>query len=52
MPGRSTFTATLRPSIRVAGWACAREAAAMAGPNALNRASSGWPSALTTWALA
>ena len=31
MPGRSTFTATLRPSCRVAGCAWAREAAATGG---------------------
>jgi hypothetical protein len=33
MPGRSTFTATLRPSSRRASWAWARDAAASGSPN-------------------
>ena len=41
MPGRSTLTATLRPSSRSAGWAWAMEAAATGGSKARNRLSVG-----------
>ena len=52
IPGRSTFTATLRPPTRVAGWAWAREAAATGAPNVSNRLSSGRSSPASTCALA
>ena len=52
MPGRSTFTATGVPSIRVALCACAIEAAATAGPSSANTASIGLPRAASTAARA
>ena len=48
MPGRSTLTATSRPSVNRARWAWAREAAATGSSNLANNSSSGLPSALST----
>ena len=48
MPGRSTFTATSRPSVVLARWAWAREAAATVSSKLSNRLSNGRPSAAST----
>ncbi len=52
IPGRSTFTATWRPSISFAWCAWASDAPAIASSNSLKRLSSGRPSAAATSVLA
>ena len=53
MPGRSTFTATSRPSsARRARWTCAMDAAATGSENALKTESTDSPNSASIVALA